>query len=288
MNSSYKKLPVVSLFSGAGGFDLGLESSNFMETHICVEMEKSYFETLKINQGKKLLGIEFLSKSELFNSNVMSNDIQDFIKEKVNKLYDWMLVGGPPCQSFSSIGKRELLSDPRGQLTPFFFDMVLKHRPRFFIFENVPMVGQKYGENLRSEVFSKLDKYGYNYCQSVVNLADYGCFTKRKRYFIIGDRDKSIKFPRPTHSENFDIFLKKWKRSSDALLGIPDPYFENDLTHHDPIFHTQEVSDRFKSLKLGEYDRKRHRSKLDPDQPAPTLVAGGNSGYVHHIHWETH
>ena len=110
-----------------------------------------------------------------------------------------------------------------------------------------------------------IDASSYHYCQSVINLADYGCYTKRKRFFIIGDRESAINFPSPTHSSTEDIFLKMWKRSADALINISDPYKENDLTHHDPIFHTESVIERFKSLKLGEYDRKRHRSKLDPE-----------------------
>lgn len=286
MNVPHQKLPVVSLFSGAGGFDLGLESSNCMETHICVEKEASYFQTLKINQGHIFAGTKFLSKAKLLNSCVLDEKIQSEIKKDIKALANWVLVGGPPCQSFSSIGKKDFLTDPRGQLTPFFFDMVIKYRPRFFIFENVPMVGQKDGTDIRSKIFCDLEAANYKYCHAVINLADYGCYTKRRRYFIIGDREKSIDFPTATHSHTNDIFLKKWRKSADALLGIPDPYLENDMTHHEPIHHTKEVSDRFKSLRLGEYDRKRHRSKLDPEQPAPTLVAGGNSGYVHHIHWD--
>lgn len=281
-----KKLPVVSLFSGAGGLDLGLESSNFMETHLCVEIENSYFQTLNSNQFKEFNGVKFLSQAKLVNDDVLNETTQSEISEKIKHLKNCVLVGGPPCQSFSSIGKKDFLADARGNLTPLFFDMIAKYRPRFFIFENVPMVGQKAGENLRNQIFHSLDSAGYHYCHAIINLADYGCYTKRKRYFIIGDREKSISFPDPTHSSNGDIFLKKWKRSIDALTMIPDPYLENDIRHHEPIFHTKEVSERFKSLKFGEYDYKRHRSKLDPEQPAPTLVAGGNSGYVHHIHWD--
>ena len=284
---SCKKLPVVSLFSGAGGFDLGLEASQVMETYLCVESEKAYFETLKINQGHEYKGIKFLSQAKLLNASVLSEESQTEILNITKSLDDWIMVGGPPCQSFSSIGKMKFLNDPRGQLTPFFFKLVKKYCPRFFIFENVSMVGQRAGTKLRDDIFEILDSANYHYSHAVVNLADYGCYTKRKRFFIIGDRERSINFPDATHSSTEDIFLKKWKSSADALMNLPDPYNQNDLTHHDPVFHTENVSHRFKSLKLGEYDVKRHRSKLDPDRPAPTLVAGGNSGYVHHIHWDS-
>lgn len=277
---------MISLFSGAGGFDLGLEASQVMETLLCVELENSYFQTLKINQGKEFKGVKFLEKAELINASVLDEKTQARISEITGSLGDWIMVGGPPCQSFSSIGKKEFLNDPRGELTPFFFKLVKKFRPRFFVFENVSMVGQKAGEKLRNEIFQILDSSNYHYCHSIINLADYGCYTKRKRFFIIGDRESAISFPSATHSSTDDIFLKMWKRSADALIDISDPYKENDLTHHDPIFHTENVIKRFKSLKPGEYDLKRHRSKLDPEKPAPTLVAGGNSGYVHHIHWD--
>jgi len=172
-------------------------------------------------------------------------------------------------------------------LTPFFFKLVKKFRPRFFVFENVSMVGNKAGAELRNKIFQILDSANYHYCHSIINLADYGCYTKRKRFFIIGDRETAISFPSATHSSTDDIFTKMWKRSADALMNISDPYKENDFTHHDPVFHTENVIMRFKSLEPGQYDLKRHRSKLDPEKPAPTLVAGGNSGYVHHIHWNS-
>ena len=264
---------------------MGLETSQVMETLLCVELENSYFQTLKINQGKQFKGVKFLEKAELLNASVLDEKTQDKVSDVTRLLDDWIMVGGPPCQSFSSIGKKEFLNDPRGELTPFFFNLVKKFRPRFFVFENVATVGQKAGEELRNEIFQILESSNYHYCHSVINLADYGCYTKRKRFFIIGDRESAITFPRATHSPTEDIFLKMWKRSADALRNIPNPYKENDLTHHDPIFHTENVIKRFKSLRPGEYDLKRHRSKLDPEQPAPTLVAGGNSGYVHHIHW---
>ncbi len=257
-----------------------------METRLCIELENSYFQTLKINQGREFKGVKFLEKAELLNASVLDKKTQAKIRDITGVLEDWIMVGGPPCQSFSSIGKKEFLNDPRGKLTPFFFELVKKFRPRFFVFENVSMVGQKAGEELRNEIFQILDSSNYHYCHSIINLADYGCYTKRKRFFIIGDRESAISFPSATHSSTGDIFLKLWKRSADALIDISDPYKENDLTHHDPIFHTENVIKRFKSLKLGEYDLKRHRSKLDPEKPAPTLVAGGNSGYVHHIHWD--
>ena len=68
---------------------------------------------------------------------------------------------------------------------------------------------------------------------------------------------------------------------------LPNPFLQSDLTHHHPVYHTEAVKERFLSLAPGEYDRKRHRSKLDPNKPGPTLVAGASGGYCHHIHWDS-
>jgi DNA (cytosine-5)-methyltransferase 1 len=277
-------MPYMSLFSGCGGFDLGIESTGFFEAIMCVELESSYFSTLKNNQGRKFFGYNFLSRAQLINDDVFAEPVVEKIKARLPQS-SWLMAAGPPCQSFSTLGNRNGISDPRGNLTLRFFELVTSLLPTFFVFENVPPLGQKAGETLRPHIFEILEKAGYFYEGQIVNMADYGCSTKRKRYIIVGSLERRIGFPNPTHSENGTLFLPPWRTSHEALDGLPDPRTSHNLSHHDVVTHTEAVKNRFESLQLGQYDRKRHRSKLDPSKPGPTLVAGGSGGYVHHIHW---
>ena len=263
-----------------------MDSSGFMEAKCCVELEPAYSNTLAANKGKSYWGSKFLQNADLLNVDVLSDEFHSHISQLNFGEGLWAFVGGPPCQSFSSLGKMGILNDPRGNLSIKYVEYVCKYRPRFFVFENVPPVGQNPGKEMRSIIYDMLEKSGYHFCSSIVNMADYGCYTKRKRYIIIGDRDKEIAFPEAPYKNGGGLFHKKWKSSREALDGIPDPYLPNSLSNHDPVHHTDEVRQRFEALQPGEYDRKRHRSKLDPNLPGPTLVAGGNSGYVHHIHWD--
>jgi DNA (cytosine-5)-methyltransferase 1 len=278
------KMTYVSLFSGCGGVDLGIESTGFFDAATCVELDNSYFTTLQKNQDKDFFGSKFLSKAELINDDVFATSVIEKIRTQMSKS-TWMMVAGPPCQSFSTLGNRNGETDPRGNLTLRFFDLVADLLPTFFIFENVPPLGQKPGEPVRQRIFEILKKAGYWYEEKIINMADYGCATKRKRYIIIGSFERRIGFPEPTHSEDGTLFLCPWRTSHDALDGLQDPLSCHDLSHHDVVNHTDAVRQRFEALPLGQYDRTRHRSKLDPSKPGPTLVAGGSSGYVHHIHW---
>ena len=279
----------VSLFSGCGGFDLGLESTGKFRSSLCVELDPEFHKTLLINQHKVFFpGISFLESARLCNEDAFSNETLKHIKNvrRANK-DPWLITAGPPCQSFSSLGNKNGISDPRGNLTIRFFQLIEDIRPPIFIFENVPPLGQNPGAEVRKTIFGALERADYLYEARVVNMANYGCFTKRKRFIIIGSRIGKLNFPEPTHAESPGLFQKRWRASSEALAGMPCPYGEHDLTHHDPVTHTEAVRSRFESLRPGQYDNIRHRSKLDPNAPCATLVSGANDGYRQHIHWES-
>ena len=278
----------ISLFSGCGGFDLGFESTGFYECVLNVELELKYYKTLLANQGKKLpKGNKFLEHSMIRNENVLSDEVLNSIELVSKENEVWGIIAGPPCQSFSTIGKKGGLSDPRGDLSIEFFNLIARFKPSFFVFENVPPLGQNPGRKIREIIFDLLSKSGFEFEGKVVNMADYGCYTKRKRYIILGSRTEKIPFPDGTHTEFGDFYLPQWKNCRQALNGLPSPYENNDFTHHEPTKHSAEVSARFESLYPGQYDKVRHRSKLNPDKPGPTLVSGANEGHRNHIHWDS-
>ena len=131
MNGKYT---AVSLFSGAMGLDIGLEKTDRFEIVACVELERSFCDTIRANQDAGRLS----KKLKIF-----QGDITDFEPAEILKACDLrpgdvdVLIGGPPCQSFSTVGRRRTTQDPRGTLLWQFLRYVDVMRPKFFMMENV-------------------------------------------------------------------------------------------------------------------------------------------------------
>ena len=128
---SYK---VISLFSGAMGLDIGLENTGRFQVIACVEKEPTFCETIRAN----------LSAGRLHRSlKVFERDIVDLDATEVLNAVGLkpgeldVLVGGPPCQSFSTVGKRRTTEDPRGTLLWHFLRFIEAMKPKFFLMENV-------------------------------------------------------------------------------------------------------------------------------------------------------
>ena len=176
-------MKLISLFSGAGGLDLGFEKAGF-EISIANEFDKGIWETYENNHSAPLIKSDIRSITE-----------SDF-PNKVDGI-----IGGPPCQSWSEAGSLRGINDSRGQL---FFDYIRILRikqPKFFLAENVSgMLANRHSEAVKN-IVSQFEECGYNVTISLVNAADYGVPQDRKRVFYIGFRkDLNIKytFPKPT------------------------------------------------------------------------------------------
>ena len=288
------KHQIISLFSGAGGLDLGFESSGSFESIACVEANAIYSETLKLNKG-----IQIGKESLLESATVLNCTVREFIDEHLIKFHTKDIdgiIGGPPCQPFSTIGKRLGMADPRASTLSDYAEVVRIIEPKFFLFENVPNLAWQWQGKVLSDLLAILECKGlYKIEWKIVNAADYGAFTKRRRLVVIGIRTDCLQntkesfFPLPTH---FNPLLKnlqgnsRWKTVADALLRLDSPNnSRGDFpTHHTAVSHTAEVVQRFKQLKPGEQDKKRKRWRLDSEQPSNSLMAGGEGGYVFHIH----
>jgi len=173
-----QNLTNLSLFSGAGGLDIGLQQAG-IQTTAYVESDKNCLNTLKNNIPQDTTPIRFFT------------DVKDFTGGD-----KWDIIsGGPPCQSFSTAGKRKALEDPRGNLIYDFIRIVDTGRPRFFIMENVrgllsaSLLNKPAGSVLNEEIIPKFVDMGYELSTGLVNTLDYGIPQDRKRFFIIGSRD---------------------------------------------------------------------------------------------------
>lgn len=198
-----KKNSVVSLFSGGGGLDIGFLNRGF-ELLWAIELNKNAANTYRENIG-----------SHIINSDINKIDIDSIPNADI-------IIGGPPCQSFSLAGKRDS-KDKRGKLIWRFLEIIEIKRPKLFLFENVTgflSAKDKYGNRVIELLTEKFKNLGYTLNVEVLNSADYGVPQKRKRVFIVGvlGNDKYV-FPKSTHGEG----KEKYITVSEALSDLPSP-----------------------------------------------------------------
>ncbi|MDM8549229.1 DNA cytosine methyltransferase [Desulfobacterales bacterium HSG2] len=257
----------ISLFSGAGGLDIGMERAGLKAVSLC-EMEPVFCRTLKANQGvKQDDGHRYFSNSEIFNA-----DIRELVgielsgKEQIN-----LIVGGPPCQSFSSSGKQMSVLDPRGVLVNEFVRIINEIRPRMFLFENVR--GLVTARDFKGEpggvIRDILDRFweaGYSCRATLLNSADYGSFQRRVRCFIIGTKNGNAPlFPEQSHQKEGGLFYTPWKSLGDFLEKYADKNKEN------YTFPTEALGSRLHDLPNG--------SGLKSKGKAEKTRPGGHWGY---------
>lgn len=243
---------VVSLFSGAGGLDLGL-----VEAGLRVVWANDIFldavETYRRNIG----------------SHICTDDICDVPSTAIPDCE--VVVGGFPCQGFSVANWARTTADPRNQLYRQLLRIVKDKRPRYFIGENVRGLASMAGGQVLRNILADFRAIGYDVKAAVVNSADYGVPQKRQRLIIAGTlRDEEIELqfpPLPTHSDPALLRasnLYPWLSVGDALQHFVDPALPND-------HHNHECS----KYKLRFNGHLGHR-RIDPDKPAPTVTARGD------------
>lgn len=190
----------VDLFSGAGGLSLGLKRAGWREL-LAVDFWEDAVETHQKNIPEH---------------NVICRDIREFdaadIRAAVGDEPDWV-VGGPPCQGFSTIGKRDR-DDPRNELVLEFLRIVEGLEPRGVLVENVPGVRDM---DFVDTICVAFDEIGYTVTPFILRAADYGVPQLRRRIFFIGDREgRTFKTPEPTHGRN------EWITVWDAIGDLPE------------------------------------------------------------------
>jgi len=212
-SSKYK---VISLFSGAGGMDIGFRRAGF-EIAVAVEIDVSCCETLHANNPS----LPIINKSI---TDVSSQEILDTAGLHVGEAA--LVIGGPPCQSFSLAGLRKGLDDERGRLLFEYVRVVRETLPKGFVLENVKgLTNWDEGRAMRM-LLNELEKpilyegNEYRYTIStpqILNAVDYDVPQYRERLIIVGNRDgKTFLYPAP---HVFEQHKTVW----DAIGGLPDP-----------------------------------------------------------------
>ena len=185
---------VISLFSGAMGLDIGLGKAG-LNVVIGQDFEPACVETMKAN-GHNVLGGDIRE--------IDPQVLLDMTGLKVGEPF--LICGGPPCQPFSTAGKRLGINDPRGSLFMDFIRMIDYIKPRFFVMENVKGImsaplkhvptaerddtdpDQKLGTVL-DVILSEFNKLGYKTVYGVLDAVNYGVPQFRERFVLIGSRD---------------------------------------------------------------------------------------------------
>ena len=179
-------MKIIDLFCGIGGLSLGFEQAGF-NVIAAVDMWADAVKTYNLNRKEKIAQVITV---EDFNDLVLPNLIEN------NKITG--IIGGPPCQGFSTVGQRNV-DDPRNKMYLEFYKAVKIANPDFFVIENVKgMLTLNKGAFVKDliERFGP-NGLGYNISYKLLNAADYGIPQNRYRVFYVGIKGKEFKFPEP-------------------------------------------------------------------------------------------
>lgn len=213
---------IISFFSGAGGLDLGFEKAGF-NIKMAVEIDSVMCETLNLNKQKN-------NNTKIIQRDILQTTTTEILAEANLKAGEVTgIIGGSPCQSFSTAGNRSAFSDVRGQAMIKYIDLINEIRPQFFVLENVKGLLSTPLEHLSTKEKKELEAKGiplkdsqkkgsafefilnrirgYDIQYKLLNSADYGVPQKRERVFLIGflkdsDKDYNYKYPLPTHAKD--------------------------------------------------------------------------------------
>ena len=272
--------PVLSLFSGAGGFDLGFKQAGF-KPMLAVDIDPAAVETYRWNEP---------------DTHVALLDIAESTPDDLVKLWTSIngdkgpvgIIGGPPCQAFSVSNVYQQRGDSRRKLLVNYASVIQAFTSRFgldfFVFENVPGLMQK-RHHRRYLHFKRLcKKAGYSIREKVINAGRFGIPQNRNRIIVIGINHE--RFPGlvldPPEGD------KQPTTARDALEGLPEPAFcRRDLDTADVPHHPNHVTMVPKSRKFtngmlepGD-DRGRSFRVLSWDKPSYTVAYGHREVHVH-------
>lgn len=211
---------LISLFTGAGGLDIGAEKAGF-EIRLCVEIDPVRVRTLSLNRSSwKVLGRDIASLSS---SSILR-------RSGLHKSDAFFLSAGSPCQPYSKSAfwvqdrLSNMMSDYRTRTLWHFARLVRELRPRGFILENVGGLLFKPCRPLFSRLVNSLNRAGYGLSWRVLNAADFGVAQKRERLFLIGmEKGQNFEFPEPSRRPT------EYLSVAQAFQGLEDKPEETDI-----------------------------------------------------------
>lgn len=253
LNSLYKLgaylMKIISLFSGAGGLDLGLiQAGN--QVIWANDIDPDAVATYKKNIGNHIIC-----------ANIKDVDIVTLPDDAD------VVVGGFPCQGFSQANLHRIVDDERNLLYKFFYKIIKEKQPRFFIAENVRGILSLGEGSVIKSIIADFEDAGYITSVNLIHMADYGVPQARQRVIIIGQRsdiDKKMLFLFPKKTNGKDGQPQPWVSIKNALDHYPEPDEPNNYINH-----------KCSAYKV-EYKNFTGHRITDPSKPSPTILARGN------------
>lgn len=245
------KNKIIDLFCGCGGLSRGFEMAGF-ETKIAIDMWEDAVKTYNHNRVDKVAVCE---------------DVHNWTEEYLDELIadgDVVgIVGGPPCQGYSTVGTRDV-NDPRNHLYKEYCRIVERVQPDFFVIENVKGLTTLSNGAFRDDIINRFSALGYHVEYQILNAADYGVPQNRYRVFFVGMKKKGFVFPKPF---NYKVTTKDAIGDLPALQGTeiiteytcePQTEYENKmrgncdkLLNHAGTNHSQQTIDIIAMIKDG-------------------------------------
>ena len=280
----------ISFFSGALGLDNGLEAAGLR----CIaanEIDRDAAETIRKN--KPDLKLYDCDVREL-NAGLIQRDLGI----KAGELF--AIVGGPPCQAFSTAGRRLGLNDDRGNVFLHFIELIRTLRPKYALFENVrgllsaplshrpheqrgsrykPSADEKPGGALLS-ILEKLERAGYVTTFNLYNTANFGVPQIRERLIFFASREnRAVPFMMPTHNETGSAGFLKWRTLRDAIGELQTQ----------PMHFAKFPESRleyYKLLKAGQNWRKLPKEVQKKAMGDSWFSGGGKTGFYRRLSWD--
>ena len=201
---SHKNLNFADLFCGAGGLSSSFKNKGH-KLLLAIDNDKYAIETLKHNFKKSSKLIQLIS-------------IEEFLKRKKKNLKLDLVIGGPPCQGFSTANRQNIINDPRNKLYKYFLDFIKIYKPKYILIENVIGIKTK-----AKDIINSLKKINYHVDFKILKAADFGIPQNRKRLFFFGVNKKERNYKKKV-SDFFKHLSNQNKKKyllKDALFGLP-------------------------------------------------------------------
>ena len=215
-----KSRQAISLFSGGMGLDIGLQDAG-IRIAIGQDLDSSCIKTIRENGHAAI-------ESDI--TQLRSETLLEQAGLRIGEPF--LICGGPPCQPFSTAGKRLGVNDPRGSLFIEFVRMIREIRPRFFVMENVKGLvssklvdrgGKSEDTTVLDVVLEQFAHIGYHTVHGILDAVNYGVPQFRERLIILGSRDNEQVFlPVPTHFQIHQNPLYRWNVLGDAIRDLED------------------------------------------------------------------
>jgi DNA (cytosine-5)-methyltransferase 1 len=234
-----REIGFISLFSGAGGLDIGLEAAGFRCLY-AADIDRSAYLSLLANAGRQTGHLNYAVIEQADVSRQTGDMILSRVGAKRGQIP--LLVGGPPCQSWSSAGHQKGWHDPRGRLFDDFVRLARELDVRWLMFENVRGLLTARGPDgvpgsALALIRAKLLSAGFQTQVTLANAADYGVPQRRVRLVVFGYRiGNELPFPLATHGKTNS--KHPWISTDEALANIA-PVDGDEIIRANPLLHAQ-------------------------------------------------